>query len=92
MYTDASVNNKQGEKDMRNLKKLRYIQNAGLKEVLEDAFSDTNEDEGFEYVIGKIFNGELKLVFEPNSDAFDSNFVDGVDGFGLCSVIEESSK
>lgn len=69
---------------------LVYIENAGIKEVLEDALRDVNpKEEGFEYIIGKILGGELKLVFEPSESCFDSVFTDGVDGFGLCSVIEE---
>lgn len=66
--------------------KLKYF--ADLEQVVEDAFSDLKDDEGFEYTIGKIFGGELKLVFEPDSACFDSICTDGVDGFGLCSVVE----
>lgn len=68
--------------------KLKYMKNADLKAVLDDAFSDLDHDEGFEYTVGKIFGGELKIVFEPDSSCFDSVCIDGVEGFGLCSVIE----
>lgn len=75
------------------MSELKYTKNAGIKEVLEDALEtiDPSED-GFEYVIGKILGGELKLVFEPNLPAFDSQYTDGVDGFGLCSVVEVDEK
>lgn len=70
--------------------KLKYMKNGDLKAILEDAFSDIGDDEGFEYIVGKIFGGELKIVFEPDSGCFDSICTDGVDGFGLCSVVEVS--
>lgn len=71
-----------------NTNNLKYIKNADLKVILDDAFSQTSEGEGFEYIVGKVFGGELKVVFEPDSGCFDSNCFDGVDGFGFCSVVE----
>ena len=72
--------------------KLKYIHNADLKRVIEDAFSDVDDGEGFEYIIGKVFDGEVKIVFEPNSGCFDSVCIDGVDGLGLCSVVEDGNQ
>ena len=81
---------------MKHLDKdtLSYSKDAGLKEVLEDMIRDLNnydgdmENVGMEYIIGKIFGGELKLVFSPDCSICDVLETDGVDGFGFCSVIE----
>lgn len=77
-----------------NKDKLGYAPNADLKVVLEDMIDSLNrydgdmKNVGMEYIIGKIFGGELKLVFSPDASIYDVLETDGVDGFGYCSVIE----
>lgn len=74
---------------MTDLNKLYYPKNAGLKEIVEDAFKDIDpKEDGFDYTIGEIFGGKLKLVYEPNEGCFDSVCTDGVNGFGLLGVVE----
>ena len=74
--------------------KLSYAKNADLKVVLEDMINELNnydgdmQNVGMDYTIGKIFGGELKLVFRPDCSICDVIETDGVDGFGYCSVIE----
>ena len=73
---------------------LSYAPNADLKVVLEDMLDHLNqydgdlENAGVEYTIGKIFGGELKLVFNPGASIYDVIEIDGVDGFGYCSVVQ----
>jgi len=74
--------------------KLHYSKNADLKVVLEDMIDSLNRYDGdmsnvgMEYIIGKIFGGELKLTFSPDASIYDVLETDGVDGFGYCAVIE----
>ena len=42
-----------------------------------------------EYIIGKIFGGELTLTFRPDCSICDVLETDGVDGFGYCAVFEK---
>ena len=77
-----------------NKDKLHYSKNADLKVVLEDMINSLNgydgdmSNVGMEYVIGKIFGGELRLTFSPDASVFDVLETDGVDGFGYCAVLE----
>ncbi|BDM66264.1 hypothetical protein NFHSH190041_37160 (plasmid) [Shewanella sp. NFH-SH190041] len=70
---------------------LAYSKNKTLKDVVEDGFKNAQENdcEGFEYIIGKIRGGELKVVFEPDASVSEAICTDGVDGFGYCLVFEE---
>jgi len=60
-----------------------------LSKVVTDGFSQIQDGEGFEYIIGEIKGGKLKVVFEPDSDNFQSLTIDGVNGFGYTLAFEE---
>ena len=73
-------------------KKLHYAPNANFKTVLEHGLEIINPKcEGFEYIVGEIKGGKVKLVFEPDSSAFDFHEIDGVNGFGYSLVCESNS-
>jgi hypothetical protein len=68
--------------------KLFFPANASFEMVVKDGFENCEAGEGFEYIVGKIRGGELKVVFEPDSPDFTSSVIDGVDGFGFTLVAE----
>ncbi|MFD3318071.1 hypothetical protein ACE414_10560 [Alteromonas macleodii] len=70
---------------------IKYARNATFQQVVEDGFDQISEGEGFEYTVGKVRGGELKVVFEPEYKAgsyIESVCIDGVDGFGYCLAFE----
>jgi len=70
------------------MKDISFAAGKTLLDVVEDGFSQIEEGEGFDYTIGKIRRGSLKVVFEPDSPDFESVVIDGVDGFGYTLVFE----
>ncbi len=46
---------------------LHFAKNATFKDVVEDGFNGmkANNCDGFEYIVGTIKGGQLKVVFEP---------------------------
>lgn len=66
---------------------LYYAPNVTLQKVLEDAFCQIEEGEGFEYIVGEINGGKLKIVFEPKG-FHEQVVIDGVNGFGYTLVAE----
>jgi hypothetical protein len=74
-------------------KKLYYPSNCDFKKVLEDGLEQIDpKEEGFEYIVGEIQGGKVKVVFEPDSSAYDSIEIDGVNGFGYSLVCEYTDK
>jgi hypothetical protein len=74
-----------------NNKKLYYPSNVDFKKVLEDGLEQINPKvDGFEYIVGEVQGGKVKVVFEPDSVCYDSIEIDGVDGFGYSLVCEVS--
>ena len=72
-------------------KKLAYTNdNINFKTVLEDGLREMRKSdaEGFEYTVGEIMGGKVKVTFEPDSTAFDTIDIDGVNGFGYTLVVE----
>lgn len=67
---------------------LYFPKNGSFEEVVKHGFENCEEGEGFEYIVGKVRGGELKVVFEPDSPDFTSSVIDGVDGFGFILVGE----
>jgi hypothetical protein len=60
--------------------------------IVKDGFKSMTESDcdGFEYIVGKVKGGSVKIVFEPDdSDVTDSVVIDGVDGYGYCLLFEE---
>ena len=76
---------------MEDLKKLGYARNVDLKTIIEDGFKVAKDSdcEGFEYTVGKVLGGNIKVSFEPDLDSHDIADIDGVDGFGFCMVYEK---
>ena len=70
---------------------IKQANNITLLDVVNDGFSEMKlaDCEGFDYKIGEIAGGELKLVFEPKTHHFDSVQVDGVNDMGFTLVFEE---
>ena len=70
---------------------IGYATNVSFQTIVEDGFKTAKEDgcEGFEYTVGKVKGGELKVVFEPDSGSYDSSSIDGVDGFGYALAFEK---
>jgi len=73
---------------MGEMKDISYAADKTLIDVVEDGFSQIEEGEGFEYTIGKVRGGSLKVVFEPESPDFESVVIDCVDGFGYTLAFE----
>lgn len=67
---------------------LFFPENVSFEMVIRDGFDNCDEGEGFEYIVGKVRGGEIKVVFEPDSPDFSSSVIDGVDGFGYTLVGE----
>ncbi len=74
---------------------LKQANNVDLLTILKDGFN-TMEKEGadcFEYIIGEVKGGKLKIVFEPDDMPVcsDTVVIDGVDGFGYTLVYEDEA-
>ena len=67
---------------------LFFPKNGSFEEVVKHGFESIEPGEGFEYIVGRVRGGELKVVFEPDSPDFSSAVIDGVDGFGFTLVGE----
>lgn len=72
-------------------KKIRYAKHTSLSDVVEDGFEKIKNTEctGFDYVVGYIRGGQIKVVFEPFSDDYLSGHIDGATGAGHCLLAEE---
>ena len=71
------------------MSKLKFVSNsASFEDVVNDGFDQTSDGFGFEYIVGKIKGGDLKVVFEPEG-THESIVIDGVDGFGYILAFEE---
>ena len=74
------------------MSELKQVSNPGFLEVVKDGFKSMDEAgcDGFEYVVGKVKGGTVKIVFEPDdTNVVDLLEVDGVDGFGYCLLFED---
>lgn len=67
---------------------LFYSKEVNLEKIVNDGFKQIEEGEGFDYIVGHIRGGKLKVVFEPDSNDFQSAVIDGVEGFGFTMVRE----
>ena len=65
-----------------------FPSNASFEGVVKHGFESIEDGEGFEYIVGKVCGGQIKVVFEPDSPDFSSAVIDGVDGFGYTLVGE----
>lgn len=70
-------------------KHINFNTGASFAGVVESAFAIVEPGDGFEYLVGRVKGGKLKVVFEPDSDDCTVNYIDGVDGVGLCLAYEE---
>ena len=71
---------------------LKQVPKPEFIEVVKDGFKSMEEADcdGFEYVVGKVKGGSVKIVFEPDSsEVTETLTIDGVDGFGYCLLFEE---
>lgn len=68
---------------------LIYASNVTLADVVEDGFDQVEDGEGFDYTVGRIKGGTLKVVFEPDEECFESVQINSVKGFGYTLVTEE---
>lgn len=72
------------------MKEIIYVGNKTLEDVVDDGFSQIEEGEGFEYIIGHVRGGKLKVVFEPDiQGGYESIVIDGVEGFGYTLAFEK---
>ncbi len=71
------------------LKGIKFAPNATFEMVVADGFSHCEPGEGFDYIVGRVAGGELKVVFDPYSPDFSSNIINGVDGFGYILAFED---
>ena len=69
-------------------KNLKFSTGKTFEDVVRDGLNQIDTGEGFEYTVGKIYSGELKVVFEPKG-SHGSVVIDGVDGFGYCLAFED---
>lgn len=74
--------------DMPN-KEIKYSENTTLESVVIDGFNQIEDGEGFEYIVGHVRGGKLKVVFEPDSKDFCLAVIDGVEGMGYTLAYEE---
>ncbi|WP_299001706.1 hypothetical protein [uncultured Shewanella sp.] len=72
--------------------KIIYSSNATLEKVVEHGFEimKENDCEGFEYVVGNVKEGQLKVTFKPDKSVYDVVNIDGVNGFGYTLAFEDS--
>jgi len=54
-----------------NVDKIGYTASKSLQDVIEDAFSEIEDGQGFDYPIGEIAEGTFRIVFEPHGEAFE---------------------
>lgn len=71
------------------IKGIKFAPNATFEMAVADGFSHCAPGEGFDYIVGHMAGGEMKVVFAPNSPDFYSNVIDGVEGFGYTLVVED---
>ena len=74
------------------MSEIKQVPKPEFVDVVKDGFRSMEEAEcdGFEYVVGKVRGGSVKIVFEQdNSDVTELITIDGVDGFGYCLLFEE---
>jgi len=71
-------------------REIKYANNATLADVVNDGFGSIDPGEGFEYTVGRIRGGKLKVIFEPDTSCFETVEIDGVEGFGYALVYEEA--
>ena len=71
------------------MRKFFFPTNASFAEVVKHGFDSIKDGDGFEYIVGEVCGGEIKVVFEPDSPDFSSEVIDGVDGFGFTLIGEE---
>lgn len=74
------------------IKGIGFASNVTFEMVVEDGFSHCEPGEGFDYVVGLVAGGELKVVFEPDSPDFCSNFINGVEGEGYTLAFEDKEE
>ena len=68
---------------------LFFAEKITFKDVIKHGFESIEEGEGFEYIVGKIGEGQIKVVWEPKEQGcFQSAEIDGVDGFGYTLLTE----
>ncbi len=67
---------------------LKFETGKTFEDVVRDGLKQIDTGEGFEYTVGKIYGGYLKVVFEPRGD-HGSVVIDGVDGFGYTLAFED---
>lgn len=61
-------------------------------DVVGDGFEQIEDGEGFEYIVGHIKGGKLKIVFEPTSDDHNCAVIDGVEGLGYTLAFNEAQQ
>lgn len=76
-----------------SFEQIKYAKSVSLKTIVDDGFKqiqmkDSN-CQGFEYTVGKVCGGKLKVVFEPDQKIYNSAEIDGVDGFGFIMAFED---
>lgn len=71
-------------------KELRFLTNASFETVLKDGFSRAGEKCGFEYTVGSVRNGKVKVIFEPDKGDHESLIIDceKSDDMAFCLVTE----
>ena len=70
---------------------LKFMDRPSFKEVVREGFNQAREGEGFEYIVGEVKKGKLKIVFEPDY-THDLIVIDGVNGFGYTLVYEDKKE
>ena len=63
-----------------------------IMDVVEDGFDQIDDGEGFEYIVGHIKRGKLKVVFEPNTNDHECSRIDGVEGFGYILAFDANAE
>lgn len=74
------------------MSELKISKNRTLLDVVNDGFVEmkNNGCNGFEYIVGKVRGGTVKVTYEPDDESLiEISCIDGVDGFGYCLLTEE---
>lgn len=71
-----------------DIKTLGFVDSQTFQTVVEDGFNQTDDGDGFEYIVGEFKGGEIKIVYEPAGDHC-SNVFDGVNGMNYVLCFED---
>lgn len=79
---------------MVNIKDLIFTEPSTLfSEAVRICFKEIEPGQGFEYIVGKIKGGKLKIVFELDDiGSYTAEVFDGVDAFGITLVVENKKR